>query len=85
MSNDFEFFLGKIATVFLLRNGDFKLVEGASAENPTEPKDLDDAMKLATIYIPPFTAVANGIRIQRYKTQRFTMRDIGRLKDRIES
>ena len=85
MSNDFEFYLGKIATLFLLPDGLFKIVEGVSSENPQEPKELDNAMKLATIYIPAFTAVADGMRIQRYKTQRFTMRDIGRLQDRIEN
>ena len=35
---------------------------------PIEPKDIDNAMKLATVYIPAFTEVADGIRIQRYKT-----------------
>ena len=85
MSNDFEFYLGKIATLFLLPDGLFKIVEGVSSENPQEPKELDNAMKLATVYIPAFTAVADGMRIQRYKTQRFTMRDIGRLQDRIEN
>ncbi len=85
MSNDFEFYLSKIATLFLTPDGVFQLVEGISAENPIEPKDIDNAMKLATVYIPAFTEVADGIRIQRYKTQRFTMRDIGRLQDRIEN
>ena len=52
MSNDFEFYLGKIATLFLLPDGLFKIVEGVSSENPQEPKELDNAMKLATVYIP---------------------------------
>ena len=85
MTNDFEFFLGKIASIFLLPDGEFRLVEGVSAERPQEPKDIENAMKLATVYISPFTAIADGMRIQRYKTQRFTMRDIGRLQDRIEN
>ena len=62
MSNDFEFYLGKIATIFLLPDGNFQLIEGASAENPTESKDLDNAMKLATVYIPPFTPEPDGLR-----------------------
>ena len=37
---DFEFYLGKIVSLFLTR-GSFKIVEGVSAENPTIPKDLD--------------------------------------------
>ena len=49
-THDFEFFLGKIATVFLTTTGEFKILEGASAEFPEPPKNLDNAMKLTTIF-----------------------------------
>jgi hypothetical protein len=81
---DFEFFLGKIVSLFLQKNASFRLVEGISAENPTLPKDVDGALKLATFNLPPFTFQPKDVGIQRFKTQRFTMRDIGRLKDRLE-
>ena len=55
-----------------------------SAENPTIPKDLEGALKLATFNLPPFTFQPKDVDVQRFKTQRFTMRDIGRLKDRLE-
>ena len=45
---DFEFYLGKRASLFLTPEGEFKIIEGQSAEVPVEPKDLDNAMKLAT-------------------------------------
>ena len=84
-THDFEFFLGKIATVFLTHTGEFKVVEGASAEFPEPPKNLNNSMRLATIFIPPFTFRPTDVRVRRDKTQRFTMRDIGRLKSRIEN
>jgi len=84
-THDFEFYLGKLATVFLTIDGEFKIVEGASAEFPRLPKDIDNAMKLATIDLPPFTFKPTDVRVKREKTQRFTMRDIGRLKNRIEN
>ena len=83
-THDFEFYLAKKASVFLAIDGEFKIIEGASAEFPESPKDLDNAMKLAEIDIPPFTFRPTDVRVRREKTQRFTMRDIGRLKDRIE-
>ena len=46
-THDFEFYLGKIATVFLTTHGEFKIIEGASSEFPEPPKDLDNAMKLS--------------------------------------
>ena len=82
---DFEFYLGKFANVFLTADGDIKIIEGISAENPIAPKDIDNAMKLATIFLPPFTFTPELPTIQRYKTQRFTMRDIGRLQNRISN
>ena len=82
---DFEFFLNKRASLFLTREGEFKIVEGQSAEVPVEPKDLEDAMKLAKILIPAFTFKPSDVIVDRLKTQRFTMRDIGKLQDRIEN
>jgi len=82
---DFEFYLSKFVNVFLTADGDFQIVEGISAENPVAPKDLDNSMKLATIFLPPFTFTPEDVQVERYKTQRYTMRDIGRLQDRVEN
>ena len=81
---DFEFFIGYRAAVYLQRNGRFIVRSGISDENPKYPKDIPDTLKLASIDIPPFTFSPNDVTITRYKTQRFTMRDIGRIKDRVE-
>ena len=82
---DFEFYLSKFASLYLTSQGKFKLVGGVSAENPVEPSDTTDAMKLATLFIPAFTFSPKEVNVKRYKTQRFTMRDIGRLKERLET
>ena len=82
---DFEYYIGKEASLFLLPEGQFKMVEGvSSAEEPQKPKDLDNAMKLAEFSLPPYTFSPKDVEVQRFKTQRFTMQDIGRLKDRLE-
>ena len=81
---DFEYYIGKEASLFLLPEGQFKMVEGVSAEEPQKPKDLDNAMKLAGFSLPPYTFSPKDVEVQRFKTQRFTMQDIGRLKDRLE-
>ena len=82
---DFEFYLSKRATLFLTKEGYFEIVEGVSAELPQLPKDKDGALKLASLFIPAFTFTPNEVIIERFKTQRFTMRDIGRLQERIEN
>ena len=82
---DFEFYLNKIASLFLTQSGSFKIVEGTPAEVPNEPKDIDGAMKLATMFIPAFTFKPTDVNIQRIKNQRFTMKDIGKLQKRIQN
>ena len=82
---DFEFYLPKRATLFITSAGQFKVVQGVSAELPQLPKDIDSALKLASLFIPAFTFTPDEVVIERFKTQRFTMKDIGRLQERIEN
>jgi len=85
IQSDFEFYLPKRATLFLTKEGEFKVVEGVSAEVPQLPTDLDAALKLATLAIPAFTFSPKEITISKFKNQRFTMKDIGRLQERIQN
>ena len=85
IQSDFEYYLPKFATLFLTKDGDFKIIEGVSAESPVAPKDIDSALKLATIFLPAYTFEPKELIIDRFKTQRFTMRDIGRLQDRLDN
>ena len=82
---DFEFYLNRIDTLFLTADGNFEIIQGTSAEVPQEPKEIDDAMKLAILFVPAFTFRPTDVQISRLKTQRFTMRDIGNLQDRIQN
>ena len=82
---DFEFFLSRRALVFITQEGDIKVVEGTSAEVPEEPKELENAMKLASLFIPAYTFRPTDVQIERFRTQRFTMRDIGKLQKRIQN
>ena len=81
---DFEFYIGYKAALFLARNGKFMFQYGVAGEVPKPPKDVPDTLKLASITVPPFTFAPQDVKVKRYKTQRFTMRDIGKIKDRVE-
>ena len=82
---DFEHFLPRKSVVYIDTAGAFKIVDGVPAEDPVEPAQLDNAMKLAVLDIPAYTFTPDDIVIKREQTQRFTMRDIGKLQDRIEN
>ena len=82
---DFEFYLPRFTNLYLTETGSFKFISGTSSEVPQQPKDLDASLKLATFFLPAYTFSPKDVNITRYKTQRFTMRDIGKLHDRIET
>ena len=85
VTSDFEFFLPKIVKLFLDKEGNFKAVEGASALDPQVPETLDGAMHLYTLEVPAYTLSTEDITIKKVDNKRFTMRDIGKLEDRIEN
>ena len=82
---DFEYYLPKMAALALSPSGGFRIFEGTSSENPLLPKFPDDAMLIATMFIPPYTFKPYHIDITREKHQRYTMKDIGKLEDRLDN
>jgi hypothetical protein len=80
---DIEYYLPRIDKIFLDKDGNFKLVSGAGAITPQVPKGLDNAMHLYTISLNPYTFSAKDLIITKQDNKRYTMRDIGRLENRI--
>ena len=85
IQSDFEFFLSKMAALVLSLGGKFRIITGNSSENPILPKIPDDIMLIATMFIPAYTFTPSSIRVVREKHQRYTMKDIGRLEDRLDT
>ena len=65
--------------------GDFAVIKGVSSLNPKEPSITNDSMHVATIELPAYLYNANNVKITLIDNKRYTMRDIGRLEDRIEN
>ncbi len=82
---DFEHYLPRKSVLYIGVDGEFKIVDGVPAEDPQFPAVLDNAMKLATIDVPAFTFTPSDVTVTREQTQRFTMKDIGKLQNRIEN
>ena len=85
VQSDFEFYLGKKALVHMDNAGEIHITEGGSAEQPKFPKHPDNMMHLASITIPAFTFSPDDVLVIREKNQRYTMKDIGRLEQRLEN
>ena len=82
---DFEYYLNRIDKVFITREGNIKVLKGASALNPLEPGNLDGHLLLATLTIPSYTLNTDEVVVNKEDNQRFTMKDIGKLEDRIKN
>jgi len=82
---DLEFYLSRKAKVFMMPSGKFQVHDGESAINPQEPETLKDGMHLYDLFLPAFTFSPEDVVIKKIDNRRYTMRDIGRLEQRIES
>jgi hypothetical protein len=85
ITSDFEFYLPRIDKIFLDKDGNFKVVSGASSLTPQIPKNLDSAMHLYTVFLNAYTLDTNDLNIQKMDNKRYTMRDIGSLEKRISN
>jgi len=85
ITSDFEYYLPRIDKVYLDKEGNFKVANGASALIPQVPKSLDGAMLLYTLEMPSYVLDLDDIKITKTDNKRYTMRDIGNLENRIES
>ena len=84
-SASFNYYLPQNAALWLDSEGEFKTVVGAAAENPEMPVPVDDAMQIAEFRIPQYTFSPQDIGMRRLKNRRFTMRDIGKINERVEN
>ena len=80
---DLEFFVGYMAALFLHQGGQFQIAYGVGAEIPKLPKPKSEALRLADIHVPPFTFSPEHVGVRPFKTRRYTMRDIGKINNRL--
>jgi hypothetical protein len=85
IQSDLEFYLARKSTVIIDNRGVISVIDGASSEIPTRPDLPDNVMVLAHIDLPPFTFKPSDVRVTRVKNQRFTMKDIGKINERLKN
>ncbi len=80
----YDYYLPRIDKLVLSKDKEFRVVKGKSAPQPLPPADLDDAMTLYTLYLPPYVADVREIRTKYRENRRYTMRDIASIDKRLE-
>jgi len=83
----YNYYLPRIDKVYLDTFGNFIVQKGISGINPKAPSNNNPngLMELGTITLPAYLYDPNDANISLVDNRRYTMRDIGKLEDRIEN
>ena len=82
----YEFYLPRIDKLLLNKYGNFVYKKGVSSESPKSPINDDSSiMEIATINLPAYLYAPQSAIISEKDNRRYTMRDIGRLENRISN
>jgi hypothetical protein len=81
----YDYYLGRIDKLYLNKSGEFFISSGAPSLNPQNPKDIETALEIATILMPPYVYNSNDVKVQLSTHKRYRMQDISRLEDRLKN
>ncbi len=82
---DFSWYLGRIDSIYLTKDGQFQVKTGVPSEKPEEPGTVDDALKIAVATLPAYLYNTADVSLNFFQYKRYTMSDIGRLENRIKN
>ena len=82
---DAAYYLGKDVKLVITEDGSLEAIEGASAIEPKMPATPDNALELYKIELAPYTLNADDLAVTRSEAKRYTMEEIGKLEQRLES
>ena len=80
---DISFYVGRIDKVYLHKDGGFQVSKGNPSLTPMKPKALDDAIEMFEVVIPPYTADLKKVKLKSIDHRRYTMKDIGKIQNRV--
>lgn len=80
---DLYHYLPRVDKIYVDSKGTFGVIQGVPAINPAEPNDPDNTMILYKLIVPAYTKSISDIQSVFINNRRYTMRDIGKLEDRI--
>ena len=85
ISVDFSNYLGRIDRVYVTKDGTLQVVYGTPSENPQKPVQVEDALEIATVVLPPYLYNVSDASIEFLEYKRYQMSDISRLENRIQN
>jgi len=94
-TTDLEYYLPRRDLIVMDKEGTIRSIRGIADTSPRTPGSGAEYMNLASIYIPPYPSLATqtaradnrydyAVKYSPIKNDRFTMKDIGVIRDRVE-
>ena len=81
----YSYYLPRIDKVVFSAQGDISVIKGTSSEDPKEPQISSDMMEIGTIELPAYLYNTSDAVLTLVDNRRYTMRDIGKIEDRVEN
>ncbi len=82
---DFSYFLGRIDKIAINFDGKFIVIPGVPSVTPRPPLDLNKSMTIFEVTYKPYVIDTTEVLARKINNRRYTMRDIGRLDQRIHT
>ena len=82
---EYNFYLPRIDKIILDTLGNLGVVKGTSSTVPATPPTTSEGMEIATIELPAYLYNPDDAIVRVVDNTRYTMKDIGKLEDRIET
>jgi len=93
---DYDYYLKRRDAIVLNSSGIFSAIQGSSSLFPITPKIPEDSMHVATILVSQYPSLTQdnsrivsrqdlSCSVEKIKNDRYTMRDIGAIKERVDN
>jgi hypothetical protein len=84
---EYDYYLPRIDKLSITTTGDYIITKGIPGVNPKVPESPNDSMDLYTFSVEPYTFSGNASSVipSKIENKRYTMRDIGKLENRINN
>lgn len=81
---DLSIYKGRVDRLFLTEKGEFGTSKGSPGyPNSSAPPSVPGTLDLAIVEIPPYPSTPTTVTIEPQKNRRYTMKDIGKIEDRV--
>lgn len=79
------YYLSRMDRIMVTSAGQITLVKGEAAFRPQLPPELKDAITIYELSLSPYTFTTNDVKSKKLNHKRYTMKDIGKLEQRLET